>query len=86
MSRTTEIAAATASGTSTFRLSRVMPLVAVVASLAYYALLIAPGPRHGPTSQYSLPVRHVVRSCRTRRRAARGRKWCSVATRREPRS
>ena len=43
---TTKIAAATASGTNTFGLSRVMPLVAVVASLAYCALLIAPPASH----------------------------------------
>ena len=42
MSSTTEIAAATASRTKAHGLSRVTPLVAVVATLAYCALLIAP--------------------------------------------
>jgi cutinase len=46
MSSTSEIAAATASRTNAFGLSRVTPLVAAAATLAYSALLIAP-----PTSR-----------------------------------
>jgi cutinase len=46
MSSTAEIAAATASRTNTRRLSRVTPLVAAAATLAYSALLITP-----PTSR-----------------------------------
>jgi hypothetical protein len=42
MGSTTEIAAATASPTDTHGLSRVSSLVAVAATLAYSALLIAP--------------------------------------------
>jgi hypothetical protein len=42
MSSTAENAAATASPTKSLRLSRVTPLVAVAATLAYSALLIAP--------------------------------------------
>jgi cutinase len=49
MSSTAENAAATPSRTKFLKLSRVAPLVAVVATLAYYALLIAPASRADET-------------------------------------